>query len=146
MAVVKTDLRVTRERAEQIRYYPNLPITATNMQDALDQMIDRVSTSPPAFTPTVVTSVMSPYTPGFADTVLLVDTTGGAVTISMPLSATRFGRPLIVKDDVGNSNVNAISINRAGAELIDGLSSYPIDSKYTAVNLQPKAVGGYDVV
>lgn len=145
MTVVKTDLRLTRERAQQLRFYPIAGVAATNVQDAIEETY-AAAIAPPSYTPTVVTFAMSPYAPGVGDSVLLVDTTGGPVVISMPLSAARLGRPLTVKDDVGNSDVNAIAINRAGAELIDGATSVPIDSKYFSVTLQPKTAGGYDVV
>lgn len=145
MSIVKTDLRVTRERAAQLRYYPSSGITATNVQDAIEEAM-AAGIAPPAYTPTVVTFAMSPYAPVLSDTVLLVDSSGGQVVISMPLSAARGGRPLIVKDDTGNSDANPIAVNRAGAETIDGRTSYPIDSPFFSVNMQPKAVGGYDVV
>lgn len=147
--LVKTDLRIhPTEAARNISYDPTAPITAWDVQSAIEQ-VEAQAVAPPGYNPKVVTFAQSPYTPLVTDTVLLVDTTGGAVTIAMPLSATRLAAsgylPLTVKDDVGNADVNAIAVTRAGAELIDGLTSYPIDSKYQAVTFQPKAVG-YDVV
>ena len=45
----------------------------------------------------------------------------------------------------GVAKRSAVDANGAlRQELIDGLTSYPIDSPYTAIVLQPKA-GGYDV-
>lgn len=148
--LVKTNLRVhPTEAARNISYDPTAPITALDVQSAIEQ-VEAVAISAQGFTPTVVTFAQSPYTPLLTDTVLLVDTTGGVVVIQMPLSATRLNAsgyvPLEVKDDVGNSAVNAIAVNRAGAELIDGLTSYPIDSPYAAVKFQPKATGGYDAI
>lgn len=150
--LVQTDLRTRPIAAAQdISYDPTAPLTATNVQDAIEQVQAEVAVlGTPGYNPTVVTFAMSPYTPVITDTVLLVDTTGGAVSIQMPLSAARLTAsgyvPLIVKDDVGNAAVSAITINRAGGETIDGLTAYVIDSNYTSVNLQPKAAGGYDVV
>lgn len=150
--LVQTDLRTRPIAAAQdISYDPTAPLTATNVQDAIEQVQAEVAVlGTPGYTPTVVTFAMSPYTPVITDTVLLVDTTGGAVSIQMPLAAARLAAtgyvPLIVKDDKGNSQVNAISVLRAGAELIDGLTTYPIDARYASVNFQPKASGGYDAV
>lgn len=150
--LVQTDLRTRPIAAAQdISYDPTAPLTATNVQDAIEQVQAEFAVlGTPGYTPTVVTFAMSPYTPVITDTVLLVDTTGGAVVISMPLSAARLTAagyiPLTVKDDKGNSAVSAIAVNRAGAEFIDGLTSYLIDSPYTAVTFMPKASGGYDAV
>lgn len=148
--LVQTDLRTRPIAAAQdISYDPTAPLTATNVQDAITQ-VEALAVAPSGYTPTVVTFAQSPYMPLISDTVLLVDTTGGAVVIAMPLSATRLTAtgylPLVVKDDKGSSAVNAISVTCAGAELIDGLTAYPIDAPYTSVNFQPKATGGYDAV
>lgn len=148
--LVKTDLRChPTETARNISYEPTAPITARDVQSAIEQ-VEAQAVAPDGVTPTVVTFAMSPYTPLITDTALLVNTTGGAVVIQMPLSAARLTSkgyvPLVVKDDVGNSAVNAISVARAGAELIDGLTAYPIDTPYGATKFQPKASGGYDAV
>lgn len=147
--LVKTDLRARpTDAAINISYDPTAPLTAQNVQTAIEQTVAQVALPGGAF-PKTVTFAMSPYTPLITDSVLDVDTTGGIVVIQMPLSAARLTLkgyvPLTVKDAVGNSAVNAIDIQRAGAELIDGRTNYPVDSPYTAVTLQPKAVG-YDVV
>lgn len=148
--LVQTDLRVHPvATARNISYEPTSPITALDVQTAIEQ-VEAQAVLPQGYTPTVVTFAQSPYTPLITDTVLLVDTTGGIVVIAMPLSATRLTAKgylqLVVKDDKGNSAVNAIAVNRAGAELIDGLTSYPIDSPYFVATFQPKATGGYDAV
>lgn len=148
--LVKTDLRIRpTEMAQNISYQPTAPITADNVQDAIEQ-VAALAVSAPGYTPTVVTFAMSPYTPLITDTYLLVDTSAGAVSIQMPLSAARLGAsgyvPLTVKDDTENASVNAISVLRAGAELIDGLTSYPLDSNSVAATFLPIAAGGYDVV
>lgn len=151
--LVQTNLRVHPvAAARDISYDPTAPITATDVQTAIEQVQAEIAAeiiAAPGYTPTVVVFAQSPYTPLLTDTVLLVDTTGGAVSIQLPLAATRLTAkgyiPLVVKDDKGNALVNAISILRAGAELIDGIPSYPIDSPFTAVNLQPRA-GGWDAI
>lgn len=144
--IVETNLRVRPvAAARNVSYEPGGTITATNVQDAIRQ----VAAAARALTETAITAAMSPYTPVLADDVLLVDTTAGPVTIQLPLSATRSsgGRyiPLTVKDDKENADVNAISVIRSGAELIDGLTTYPLDSKSIVVKFQPIS-GGYDVI
>lgn len=138
MSIVKTDLRNTRERAKEIRFYPADAITATNVQDAIEQ----VGVALLAPVATAVTFAMSPYIPLAADTLLMVDTTGGPVVISMPPSASR-ERDLEVKDAVGNSAVNSITVDADGAELIDGLGNYVLDSPYASAKFGPKTAGYY---
>lgn len=137
MTQIATDLRQTRESAKRIRYEPTAPFTATNVQDAIVQS----ASVPTVIVPTAVTVAMSPYTPLSTDQLLMVDTSGGPVTIQMPLSATR-GLDLEIKDATGNAAANPISVLRAGAETIDGLTTYPIDSNFAAAKLGLKT-GGY---
>lgn len=152
MPIISTDMRNTMESARRVRFEPTTLLPDTNVQDAIEDVetqLQAVITQPKGLTETVVTFAMSPYAPLITDGVLLVDTTGGAVTIQLPLSATRQNAsgfvPLTVKDDKENAGVNAITVQRAGAELIDGIAAYPIDSKSTAVTFLPLA-GGWDVI
>lgn len=138
MTVIETTLGVTRERAELVKFYPAGSISATNVQDAIEEVaLDALGGN------VVNVNVgMSPYTPLPTDGTLLVDTSGGAVTIQMPASATRT-RDLEVKDVTGNAAANPISVLRNGAETIDGLTTYPIDSAYGAATFGPKTNGYY---
>lgn len=141
MPIVSTDLRNTRERAGELRYYPNgAPIIATNVQNAIEQAANA------GLTPvgTIVTVGMSPYTPLPTDTLLLVNTSAGAITIQMPLAATRT-RDLEVKDATGNAVANPITVLPTAPETIDGLTvgagGYPLDSAYAAAKIGPKTAG-----
>lgn len=149
MPIARTDMRDTRESARRIRFEPTTTIPQTDVQLAIEAAA-ALAVAPPGFTPTVVTFAMSPYAPSITDTYLLVDTTGGAVTIQLPLSAARLGAsgyvPLTVKDDTRNAAANVISVVRSGAELIDGFITYPLDANAIATTFLPKAAGGYDVV
>lgn len=139
MTQIATDLRNTRESARRIRFEPVGAITGTNVQDALQQ----VTVVSGGGTPTAVNFAMSPYTPVPTDTRLMVDTSGGAISIQMPLAATRT-LDLEVKDATGNAGANQISVLRAGAETIDGLTTYPIDGAFGAAKFGSKT-GGYFV-
>lgn len=139
VGIIKTDIRITQEAAKRLRFYPVANLTATNVQDAIQQAALAALLS----TPTSVTIGMSPYTPAPTDTLLEVNTSAGAITIQMPLSSTR-QFDLEVKDITGNSGANPISVVRSGAELIDGLTTYPLDSAYGAAKFGPKT-GGYYV-
>jgi len=144
MPTVTTDMRETLDwmTARRIRFEPTLPITATNMQDAIQQAIDVPATVP---TSTPVAPAQSPYTPTNSDYYLAVDTTTGPVTINLPAAASRNGLTLIIKDVNGNAATNAITVVPNGAETVDGLNPYMMDSDYIAVELFPKAAGGWSV-
>jgi len=62
---------------------------------------------------------------------LFVDTSVSPKSITLPAaSAVVAGRLYIVKDVSGNSEVNNITVNRAGADLIDGQTSLVISSNF----------------
>lgn len=78
----------------------------------------------------------------------------GAVTLQLPLAkANTAGVQAVPGDfpivplcivDIGGfaSSVNTITINRAGTETIDGLTSIVIDSPYGAFVLRPDVING----
>lgn len=135
MAVVKTELRVTREAAKRIRYYPSAADGPTNVQDAIGSVIGAVVD---------VAAAASPYTPPANAGVLLVDTTAGPVTINLPLAASRHGSALLIKDKTGNAAVNNITINPTGPETIDGLATVVLSNPYAFFRAVPKTGGYYD--
>lgn len=149
MTTMTTDMRETREAARRLRYEPSAGVAATNVQTAIETVQANVvtgSVTPPAIVPTPVTFAQSPYTVLPTDYLLEVDTTGGAVSIQTAASASRGNKPFTVKDVAGNAAVNAISVLRTGAETIDGLTSYPMDSAFDAKTFKPKLAGtGYEV-
>lgn len=138
MTTIVTDLRNTRPSAREIIYEPNGGITATNVQDAITQ----AGSQPPVLIPTKVTFAMSPYTVKATDTLLLLDTAGGSITINLAASASRV-LPLEVKDDTGHAATNPISLVPNGAETVDGLAPYPLDSNFIAIKIVPQAAGYY---
>lgn len=131
MALVRTDLRNTRESAKRIRFEPGSGIIATNVQDAIEESAVAI----PAIQPTNVGA--TPYLVQNTDTVLWVDTSVGPVTINMPVGSARNGRQLQVKDAAGQAAANPISLVVAGAGTVDGLDPYPIDVNYGGVTLYP---------
>ena len=149
MTTMTTDMRETVESARRIRYEPSATIAATDVQTAIEAVQANVvvaAGTPAAIVPKSVTFAMSPYTVLPTDYLLEVDTTGGAVVIQTQASASRNNLPFTVKDIAGNSAVNAISVVRTGAETIDGLTSYPMDSAFDAKTFKPKLAGtGYEV-
>lgn len=138
MTIISTDLRNTRESAKRIRFEPGSQITATNVQDAIQQA-DSLAVPPP----TPVNFAMSPYAPLPTDRILLVDTSGGAVSIVMPTAASRNGLDLEVKDATGNADPNNITVSFTGGEKRDGVAPVIINNPYGYAKFKPVAAGNY---
>lgn len=96
---------------------------------------------------TTVTHAASPYAPLQSDFYLLVDTTGGAVEIDLPLASQRGGVALIIKDYKGNAAAANITIKPQAGEIIDNYtngSPLVLQANYDGVKLLP-ITGGYVV-
>ena len=96
---------------------------------------------------TTVTHAMSPYAPLPTDFYLLVDTTGGAVEIDLPLAATRGGVALTIKDYKGNAAASNITIKPQGGGAPETVDNYTngaplvLQANYDGVKLLPIASG-----
>ena len=90
---------------------------------------------------------------GTTDTLLATDTIvyvnrAGGVTLTLPdaalwLAAAGHGAEvqLILQDISGAASTNAITINRAGSDTVNGLTSVSITSDYGGYKLRPAASG-----
>lgn len=79
-----------------------------------------------------------------SDNVLLVDSTTGAVTITLPAtSAVADGFGGIIKDAGGQAEINQISVVASDGSLIDDLSTYPIDAEYESVRFVKRGTKYY---
>lgn len=136
MAIVRTDLRDTRERAREIRFEPTGAITQTNVQKAIEQ----AASQPQAVSGTAVNAAASPYTVLPTDSVLYVDSTAGPINILLQPSAARLGVPLVVKDVGGAGSTNNITLTRSGAETIDGLAALVINADFGGYRLNPRTL------
>lgn len=138
--LVKTDFRFHPiAAAKDVSYEPAAPISARNVQDAIEQSI----AVPTVFVPTAVSA--SPYNVSSGDGYIEVDTTSGPITINMQAGASRVGTYLTIKDVTGHAAANPISVVFSGAETGDGQAPYLIDSNYGAARFSGKAAGGYFV-
>lgn len=79
-----------------------------------------------AITVTTITSAASPYS-ATGNQVVLVNATGGAVTVSLP-SAVTTTTPIEVKKT--DSSSNAITVDPVGAQTVDGAATYLITLQY----------------
>lgn len=139
MTVMKTDVRETRRDAKRERYMPVAPLTATNVEDAINQLqqnITTAATTPPTITATTVNFAQSPYTVQSTDFILEVDPTGGVVVINLPALGTR-QQPLEIKDSTGQAPTHNIQLNAT----IEGQTPYLLDSAYQSITIRQNKGG-----
>lgn len=72
-----------------------------------------------------------------------VDTSGGAVTITLASSMVSEGAHLTVNDEGGAAGTSAITIDTEGSETIDDSTSQSIGSNYGALALYSDGVDWY---
>ena len=71
-----------------------------------------------------------------ADHFVGVNTTAGAVTVTLPTAAEiASGKQLVIKDEGGLAGINNITITTYDAALIDGVPSVKLESNYAAINI-----------
>lgn len=87
---------------------------------------------------TTVTFAMTPYSVATADDILLCNTSGGAITVTLPAAAR--GRRLTLLRTTGANNV---TVNPAGSDTINGAASATITASYTPLRLKATTGGWY---
>jgi hypothetical protein len=80
-------------------------------------------------------SSSSVITPLQSETIYLVDSSSGTMTITISSSSVESGKSITIKDSKGQSQINNIIINTEGVETIDDNDSVSIQSNYTAITL-----------
>ena len=75
-------------------------------------------------------SKSSNYTATSTDTIIGVDCSGGAITITLPTAGTVNGKVYIIKDESGDAGTNNITVATEGSETIDGSNTATINSNY----------------
>ena len=145
MTTLRTDLGNILESARRLRVEPVGQITATNIQEAFEQIVGLpFFIVPTSIVPTNIAFSDSPYTVLDTDVALYVDTAGGAIIIDLQAQAARIGVQLIVKDITGHAAANPISLVANGSEKTDSFATYPINADFGGVQLNP-LTGGYTV-
>lgn len=69
-----------------------------------------------------------------ADALVLVDTTSGAVTVTLPVAAVSAGKRYTVKKT--NAGANNVTLDGNGAETIDGAATVVWNTQYLAYTVQ----------
>lgn len=95
-----------------------------------------------AYNTTTVSSTT--YTILATDFYVGVTSTSSAVTLTLPaLSSVAVGTTFVVKDESGAAGTNAITVARAGSDLIDGGTSFAVDTDYGSITIVARASGWY---
>ena len=79
-------------------------------------------------------TVTAAYRAQGTDYTIRVDASAGAVTVSLPEAAALRGKVLVVKKV--DSSANAVTIDPAGSETIDGASTVSISTQYHSYVIQ----------
>ena len=81
-------------------------------------------------------SITSDYAISSEDHFIGVDTTGAAVTVTLPARASiEEGKIYIIKDEGGFSATNAIKVQCADGARIDNLAAVTLSSNYCAISI-----------
>jgi len=82
-----------------------------------------------------------------ADRVIGVNTTGGAVTITLPTAASvRSGFVITIKDIGAATETNPITVARSGSDTIDGATSIILYAQYSAATLISNGSNAWRVI
>ena len=77
-----------------------------------------------------VTSVSANYTINANDSIVLVDATGGAITITLPIALESEQKRLTVKKI--DASANSVTVASQGASLIDGAATKALAAQYVS--------------
>lgn len=79
-------------------------------------------------------SVDSNYT-SQSETIIGVDTTGGAVTVTLASDDVAAGKIVVINDEGGAAGTNSITVATEGSETIDGSATATISTNYGSLRL-----------
>ena len=114
-----------------------LEAATTSLQNTVINISNTVnSISASAIQWVSVTFADSPYTIPHAEMGVLVDTSGGAVTINLPLALPSKGSSVYIKDYSGTAGTNAITVVPTGTDTIDSDATLIIGTDHTGIELK----------
>ena len=136
MASWYSKIRATSKAASLNRSWASNVVSGAGSSSTLGGVIvsDGSGTAEPAKITVNITASQSPYSvPNFANMILSVDSSSGAVTINLPdISTVASGSTLFIKDSLGQSPVNNITVAPSSGT-IEGLSSVVLDNAYSGI-------------
>lgn len=142
MTTVQTNLRNTREAADQIRYRPTTDVPATDVQRAIDQVGEDVATVIASANIREVNAAGA-VTVTNADGIVLINKTVGAATaVNLPAAST-VDHPITIKDMKLDAATNNITITPDAVDVngIDGMANLVISNDGGAFRLIPTPFG-----
>lgn len=77
----------------------------------------------------------SPYSQTDDDVIIAVNVAGAVTVNLLAVAGVAVGKRLIVKDESGAAGANNITVDAAGAELIDGAATSVINTNYGVLRL-----------
>lgn len=86
-----------------------------------------------------ITFANTPYSPSYFDSMILVDATGGPVTVLLPPASISRSRLINIKKI--DASVNAVTIDGNGGELIDGQPTQVITAQYMDLTCHCDGIG-----
>lgn len=92
-------------------------------------------------------TVVAAYSATLNDHLIRVDTTAGAITVTLPNATLSLGQVYVVKKI--DAAANAVTVQGTGGQTIDGAATKAWSTQYTAVRFQAvirTAVGSWDIV
>ena len=94
------------------------------------------------------TTITANYTVVVSDYLIGVNTTTGAITITLPVSTTTPNQVFYIKDEGGTCDTNNISIttNNLSPDTIDGVSTVVLNSRYGSLTLYSNGVNKYFII
>jgi len=92
-----------------------------------------------------ITSVASPYTVTASNGVILVNASGGAITINLPASSGAFGREYIIKR-TDATITNAVNITANGTDTIDGQATVSLTAQYQSFTIISDGAGHWYII
>lgn len=84
-----------------------------------------------------ITNAESPYSITSNDKYLGVNTSSGAVTITLLAIANAPVRPITITDESGNAATNTITIDGNGGETINGETTFVLNQNYNSLTIRP---------
>ena len=87
-----------------------------------------------------IQTVTTDYTVVAANHTVLVDASGGAVTVTLPVAATSAGDKFIIKTIDASNNV---TVDGAGAETIDGAATQSLNVLWQGIQVQSNGTGWF---
>jgi DUF4097 and DUF4098 domain-containing protein YvlB len=80
-----------------------------------------------------ITDADSPYSVPASASYIATDSSTGAITVNLPTGTD--GRKITIFDTNGSAVTNAVTINRASTDTINGLTNIQLTSAYESVTL-----------